>query len=252
MGLLPTAFAWSVVQSIAGYAEGFPPPAVAKGERFGSDEQCWLCGGPTHGVGWPWKTAITPTFTNHNNAAALASRTLCQPCVAMQSKETWEAYVAARPDAGLKTGHAVSWRCYSHAFHQHGHECPSRAAWREWLLDPPAPPFLFALAVSAQKHIIFRAPVAHDRTLYPVQLEEDTVWIDGREFATCLHAFEVLYGLGFSKDQILSGHYHPAQAIKVGVRRLRAADEPLQWFRARRPGYMRIAHCCARRPEGHE
>lgn len=246
---LPTHFAWGVVADICGYGDGFQPPEPKKGELYGPDELCWLCGGPTHGVGWPWKRAIKPTFTNHNNASCLTSQTICQPCVAMQSKETWEAYVAARPELGLKTGHALSWRSYSHAFSAAGHTCPMRTAWRDWVLDPPEPPFLFVIATSGQKHILFRATVANSRDSFPVQLEEETLWVNREDLAECVRAFERIYALGFSKDSILSGDYHPAQAMKVGVAELREADAAIRPWRERFEGYMRLAHFCAQRPE---
>lgn len=245
MNVLPTHFAWACV----GGGE-FLPPAPKRGERFGPDAVCWLCGGDTGGQGWPMDIAIKPTFTNYNNAAHLPSRTICQPCVAMQSKEAWEAYVAAHPEKGLKTGHAMSWRCYSHVFAAGLHDCPQRAGWRQWLLNPPAPPFMFVIATSGQKHLIFRAQVAHSREVFPVQFEEERVYVDRGKFAALLVDFERLYTMGFSKDQILSGEYHHGQLLKVGLRTWREAEEPMIEWRRREPGLMALAHFCGQKQEG--
>lgn len=238
----PTHFAWSAVAPMIGYT-GFPPP-----REYGKDELCWLCGGSTGGVGWPWNDAIKPTFTNHNRAAVLTSQTICQPCAAMQSKETWEAYVAARPNLSLKTGHAVSWRCYSHAFMERGHEVPMRTQWRDWLLDPPQPPFLFAISTSGQKHTIFRGRVAMDRELFPVQLEEELLWVHRQWLAQATEAVEALYRQGVSKQAIASGEYPHAKAKQIGLRRLRQLDEAVRPWR--NSHYMELAQLIATKEDG--
>jgi hypothetical protein len=240
--MTPTAFAWSVLDM-----GDYHPPVPRRGERYGPDGQCWLCGGPTGGVGWHFADAIPPTYTNHTLAACPTSRTVCQPCAAMGSKDTWEAYGRAHPEMGLKTGHAMSWRCYSQLFAApHHHECPTRARWREILLDPPAPPFLAVIAESGQKHLIFRASIAHSRDLFPVQFEERLIWLDLDSFRPCLAAFEALYNLGFSKDSILAGQYHHGQMLKVGLATWRKAEELFAPWR-RLPHLAQLAAFVAQR-----
>jgi CRISPR type IV-associated protein Csf1 len=241
--LSPTQWAWATLDR-----GDYPPPEPKRGPRYGPDPLCWLCGAPTHGVGWPRDLALPPTYTNHNSAKQPGSNTVCQPCVALGSKETWEAYVADHPEKGLKTGHAMSWRCYSHVFAEGLHECPTRARWREWLLEPPEPPFLFIVATSGQKHLIFRGKVGHSRDVYPVQFEEQSLFVERQTFARCLAAFEALYALGFSKDSILSGEYHHGQLLKVGLAAWRPLEAALAPWR-RRPGYLQLAHFVAQRPE---
>jgi hypothetical protein len=239
-GVLPaTHFAHRVLG-----APAFPPP-----RGVGRDAECWLCGGPTWGVGWPRADALPETFTNHNRAACPSSATVCQPCVFFGHKASWEAYTAAHPEMGLKTGHAMSWRCYSHAFSGAGHECPTRGRWRALLLDPPAAPFLFVVAESGQKHILFRARVAHDRDVFPVQVEEDLVVVERERFAACLAALEALSALGFSKDSIVSGRYHAGQLLKVGLAAWRAAEDAFAPWRRTSPGLVRLAAFCGHKPE---
>jgi len=233
----PTQFAWACLQ-----LGDYPPPApTRKGvARFGPDADCWLCGGPTHGVGWPWRLAITDTFTNHTLAKAPHSQTVCQPCAALASKQTWGPYVAAHPEKGLKTGHAVSWRNYSHVFAPGLHDCPTRAGWRHWLLNPPEPPFLFVISTSQKKHLIFRARVACSRDVYPLQFEEVALLVERAKFRECLAAFDRLFALGFSSDGIVTGRYHPAQLLKVGVATWREAERAIAPWRSRAPYYLEL------------
>lgn len=210
---------------------------------------CWLCGGATGGVGWRQRDAIPPTYTNHTLAVVPSSTAVCQPCAAMGSKETWGRYVAAHPDAGLKTGHAMSWRCYSHLFAETGHECPTRSRWRAILLDPPVPPFLAIMALSGQKHLIFRGQVAHSRDWFAVQLEEQRVWIERRRFAACLNDVEIVLNLGFSRDGILTGRYHPAQLLKIGPAVWRPLEQAIARWRYTAPALLGLAVHVAQREE---
>lgn len=238
-----TQFAWRALGDAA-----YPPPEPKCGPRYGPDVACCLCGGPTGNVGWH-RTALPPTYTNWNLCAVPASQTICQPCVALAGSDTWFDYVAAHPDAGLKASQPLSWRTYSHCFTATGHECPPRARWRDLLLEPPNPPFLFVITESGQKHLIFRAAVAYDRDTYPVQVEEDRLIVSRREFAECLAAFERLYALGFSKDSIRDVRYHPGQLAKVGHAAWRAAEQAFAPWRTRRQGLVRLAHFCAQKPQ---
>lgn len=240
-----THFAWGIL-GLGDYL----PPEPRRGERFGPDDRCWLCGGPTSGVGWPWQLAVAETFTNHTLAACPTSQTICQPCAAFASKATWERYAAERPELGLKTGHAMSWRCYSHLFvaPEH-HECPTRARWRELLLDPPEPPFLAIVAESGQKHLIFRGRIARSRDVFPVQFEERSIWLQRAVFADCLIALERLYTLGFSKDSILSGRYHQGQMHAVGLRTWRQAEEALAPYRHTHPLLLALVGFVAQKQE---
>lgn len=235
----PTAFAWEIVGG-----GPYPPPTPHP------DPVCWLCGGPTNGEGWPRRTTIPETFTNPTLARAPSSEAVCQPCVAMSSKTTWDRYVAAHPEMGLKTGYAVSWRSYSHVFSRSVYvSFKDHAEWRQWLLEPPEPPFLFIISTTGVKHLIFRGVIAHSRDRYPVVFGDHLIYVDRSQFEACLQAFEALCDMGFSRDAVLSGNYPYQQLFKVGVRSWNQAEKAFAPFRKAMPDLVMLAHRVARRKE---
>ncbi len=247
-----TQFAW-----VCADAGDYPPPAPKRGPRFGHDAQCWLCGGETHGVGWPRKLGLAVTFCDHNKAARLDSNTVCQACVATSSSDGWRQYVAAHPDRGLlswfpeKHGtmpRSFNWLYASHLFRPGYHETPDRSRWREILIDPPEPPFLAIMAINGKKQILFRGRISQSKSFW-VQADETRVLVHPSEFADCLSAFEALYNAGFSKDSIVSGRYHSGQMNKVGISDWRRLDLAIRPWREHHPGYLMLAHHCAQRAE---
>lgn len=244
-----TRFAWRCLGG-----EPWPPPVPKRGPQYGPDRTCWLCGGPTDGVGWPWQAIIAPTFTNHTLAKAPSSQSVCQPCAYFAGSESWynhaASHNAAHPERPpLKAVQPLSWRSYPQLFTAGGVAHPTRAAWRAVLLAPPAPPFLALIPTSGQKHLIFRATVSYSVDDFVVLLEEESLWIHRATFAALLGTFEAMYALGFSKASILSGDYHPAQLLKVGTAVWRPLDVVLRQLRRQLPGLMRLAEQVAQRPQ---
>ena len=247
----PTQFAWQCLAT-----DGLPHGlggAFVPDDAPANDPRCWLCGGETGGVGWP-RASLPATFTTPTLAAVPTSGTICQACMALASKATWEAYVvawnAAYPDATpLKTGHATSWRNYSHLFRPGYHECPTRARWRAILLEPPEPPFLAVIATSGQKHLLFRGQVATDRDWFPVQVEDERIWIEWAGFRQCLMQFEALLALGYSREEIVTGRYQVARVHKQGMAAWRAAETRFRPWREREPGWVQLAAHVAQREE---
>lgn len=84
---------------------------------------------------------------------------------------------------------------------------PTRELIREWLINPPTPPFTIAIAESGQKHILFLALEAQSRDVFPVQFELDTLYIKRKEFCLLLENYEALMLLGATKTEITSGQY---------------------------------------------
>jgi len=246
----PTHFACQCV----GITE-YPPPEPKRGAaRYGADAQCWLCGSETHGIGWPRSVAISETFTVPTLAAVPDSQTVCWQCAAMAHSETWAAYARRHPERGIKAGgdhRDLNWFCYSHAFAPSlgGAEHPRRERWRVLLVEPPEPPFLFSITTSGKKHHVFKGEVAYSRDCYPVQLDDERVFVHTGILADTFTAFEALYQAGFSKDEILSGKYAGYKILKLGFARWQALEAAITGCRSTVPGMMRLAAFCAQRVE---
>ena len=119
-------------------APDWGPPEPKRGERYGQDARCWLCGELAGERPWPRDTWLTPTFTNHTLASAPWSGTICQPCAYLGSGDAWRAYCAAHPERGLKSVPPLGWNSYSHVFGEGLHVTPRRNEWRSMLIDAPA------------------------------------------------------------------------------------------------------------------
>lgn len=90
----------------------------------------------------------------------------------------------------------------------------TRAQMRDWILNPPEPPFTIAISESGQKHLLPWAQEGLDRDFFPVQFELDSLWVSRAEFAGVLEHFEALMALDFSKTEILRGEYHSDRLMK--------------------------------------
>lgn len=214
---------------------------------------CWLCGGHIEdGTGWKIKKAILSTFTNHNQAKALTSSTVCFQCVTFSRVESWIKYVNSLETTSLKISKVTSWRSYSHVFSKHGHQCPTRKEWKDILLNPPDPPFLFVVAISGQKHLIFRSKISYNQNTFYVKFEDEDLVISKSEFTKCLVDFEAMYELGFSKISILKGDYNQAQIIKVGLNVWLEAENKIKIWRNSNQDIIRLVKFCAQKEKEDE
>ena len=228
----PTQFMWPVIKNYT----------AAPSFQF-----CWLCGGACDTHAMPLRCAIPDTFCLPEQAQQPNSDVVCYPCAALASKETFDAYAAERPEMGLKPGYATSWRNYSHVVFANQHYCPDRASWRAWLLEPPTPPFLFVMAVSSQKHLIYKSRVSGSREQYFVQMEDDLITVNRSDFHDCLAAFENLYNAGFSKIQIETANYNQKTIFQAGMVKWRELDQAIQLFRDQHPLLIQLASFVAQK-----
>ncbi len=92
-------------------------------------------------------------------------------------------------------------------------QVPKRTEVRDWLINPPKPPFTIAIAESGQKHILFLAQTGYDQENFPVQFEMDSLSINRANFVRLLDTYESLLALGFSKTELDSGEYRPDRIL---------------------------------------
>lgn len=187
---------------------------------------CYLCAKPGSNL-----LELSNSFTMHSSAKCPESKVMCDRCystISGSQKQLW--YFNPNKDKWSKLwGRSLS-RVYQgdkliaptiEGTYTEGKDTYhvvknllTRVEIREFLLNPPEPPFTIAIAESGQKHIIPWALEAQSKHLFPVQFELDTVYIDSR-FKNLLEAYEQLLGLGFSKSEIDTGDYRSDKLMKV-------------------------------------
>ncbi|TCO70256.1 hypothetical protein [Rhodovulum euryhalinum] len=240
------------VARVLGIVHEPPLPKKKNSSRYASGKTCWMCGGDTCGKGWPRSAALSGGFTGHDFALAMDSDAICQGCAAVLSGKAWQGMVAQK-GTDVKVWGGAGWNNYSHLIAEDGtYIVPKRKDIRRILLDPPYGKWVLAINSSGQKHTVFRAQVAASQTHFPVQFDEMTVWIHADRFRQCLADFEALCDLGFSKDSILSGEYHHAQMLKVGIKEWREAEQKIAPWRTSDPDMITIVHFCALGPSHFE
>ena len=175
------------------------------------DKTCWLCGGETGGKGLRTRKAIKPTFTDHSHARAQWSGSICPGCAFCLSVRELRNYSILATD---KISH------------------PTRAEWREILINPPAPPFVMCLAVSGQKHLTFKAPVNLDKHRFTVMLEERPIYVMPGRLRDCVEAVESLYAY-FNKEEILTGRYSQHKIKTCGMAKWEQLEARAEHWRGR-------------------
>ena len=103
------------------------------------------------------------------------------------------------------------------------------------------------MATSGKKQLIFKSRIAESDEAFPVQFEDETVVVRPDRFREALDVFETLYRLGFSKDSILTGHYHPKTLMDVGPVRWRAEESRAAPWRQQEPQLWTICHFVAQK-----
>lgn len=178
-----------------------------------SDKLCWLCGGKIDGLGMPVSKAIKPTFTDHPYARGHGSTSLCSGCAFCLSYRELRNYSILATKDGINH--------------------PSRAEWRDLLLNPPEPPFVICLAVSGQKHLSFKGIVSQNKEFFDVLLEEQVVSIVPNLLSCCLQAIEHMY-IYFTKDEIQTGNYSQNRIKEMGLDRWLEGEKQVSKWRKKR------------------
>jgi hypothetical protein len=211
-----------------------------------ADERCWLCGGPAFDP-TPRKEFVKPTFTDHDKVACPDSGVVCGACVFCHDEQselltklvgkwwlTAKEALTANPDRIARwqkknktdksptpeqikliwawDGWSIPQRMrnYSH-FVVGGEWMPlgkgDKSRMAELLTQGPE---LAVIALSGQKHLIFRAQPGW------WQVEEQSVLPFPDKLRELLGITEALYA-GFSKAEIESGDYKQYRIRKFGL-----------------------------------
>lgn len=171
--------------------------------REENNEQCWLCGGPAFDS-VPRKEFIKPTFTDHDKAACFGSDIVCGACVFCHDErnELLASLVGKEKPQRMRN--------YSH-FVCHGEWMPlskgDKSRMVELLTQEPE---LAVIALSGQKHLIFRAQPGW------WQIEEQSILPFPDKLQKLLGVVGLLYA-GFSKSEIQSGNYKQHRIRNFGL-----------------------------------
>jgi hypothetical protein len=187
---------------------------------------CYLCAKPGTNP-----LELSNTFTMHSSAKCPDSKMMCDRCystISGDQKQLWYwndgkgkwSKLWGRSLSRVYQGDRLIAPIIEGTYTEGKDTFPvvknllTRVEIREFLLNPPEPPFTIAIAESGQKHIIPWALKAQDKSFFPVLFELDTVYIDHR-FREYLQVYEQLLSLGFSKSEIDSGDYRSDRLMKV-------------------------------------
>lgn len=203
---------------------------------------CYLCGKPASKP-----LELASTFTSHSSCKVPKSDKMCDRChstIAGEQKQMWYW------NEGKGKWSKLFGRSLSRIYQGETLIAPTvegdkeglpivknlltRADIRSFLVNPPEPPFTLAIAETGQKHILPWAQEAESKTLFPVQFELDTLYLNHADFLKLLNNYEFLMGLGFSKTEIDSGDYRSDRLMKVMGDEFFAREEVIALHRGSR------------------
>lgn len=204
---------------------------------------CYICGAENA----TQPIALKDSFTAHTRCKCPQSKNLCQrcyDCIEGSYKQCWY-YHPTKEKWSKLWGRNWSWLicendslCRPHFAPSSQNDgllevkhLPTRKEIREWLINPPKPPFIICLAVSGQKHTYPFSVESSNRDLFPVLLEEDLIYCNRSEFTTLLDKFELLIKMGFSKTEIVSGNYHAQRLLKIDFSEFQLLENIISVYR---------------------
>lgn len=225
-----------------------PSPDKKGTTHYGSSDLCWMCGSHTHGTAWRKHDVLSDNYTNTAEAIVQDSDSICVECATLMYSKAFHGVVAKR-GIDIKIWPNAGWHSYSHfACEPDIFECPKPSRVREILLNPPSLKFALGINASGQKHTIVRTQVAHNGKFFPVHFDDQTFIVDHSMFVKILSVVEELSELGISKDQTLTGQYHPESIRRAGLSSWRVLEERMKQYRAEYPQLVSLAHFCGRSP----
>jgi hypothetical protein len=212
------------------------------------DKSCAVCNGQlTHG-GIEFKKLFgTSTFNLNHEFKNMGASHVCSHCAVFFKRELWQEYCerngldAYFPAVEGKERTLANWFFFSHYFAENDHRIvKNRQDWREYLTNPPEPPFCFVISTICKKHLIFKSEMAYNRENYPIRFEDKIIYIDRELFKTCLEHFEGLYQMGLNKSSIRTGDYNSSALLKVDKAAFFEHENVIKQVRVKNAGYLAV------------
>lgn len=141
------------------------------------NQKCYYCGSPCNEE-FESKNYVKKTFTNRDIVAYPGSKFVCGGCVSsFEEKRTITLIDGEQREQQRVRGY--SWILTKDmaiaAAKKH------IALLRDTILNPPDPPFGIVIAVSGQKHLLFRSCLAYSRSVFPVSFEDKIILVNPDE-----------------------------------------------------------------------
>lgn len=153
-------------------------PQFFRGEIEQGSCRCAYCGGRCDDSA-PASKFVLPSFTARDSLSG--GTHVCFGCRLAMDERADVTLIDGESRAAQKT------RLYSWFVPRPGERIAATKTHREQLaaivLDPPEPPFLLSIALSGQRHVLYRSRVALDRREYPINLEGEPIYVTRQAIA---------------------------------------------------------------------
>lgn len=146
---------------------------------------CYLCGEFVE-YGIPKKKLLPSTFNDHDKAKEPSSDYVCDACSFM---------ILTNP----KRRQAIRW--FNYVASDKLVIC-NRKQLREFLLNPPKPPFIICITLSQKKHLLWYLKTSYSQDIYFVTMETETIQVNAKLLIEMIAFVENLYSKGITKEQI--------------------------------------------------
>ena len=212
------------------------------------NDHCAVCNDDLKEGGIAFKKLFTTsTFNLNHEFKNMGATHVCSACAVFFSRDNWVAYCERNhkdpyfPEVAGKARSIANWFFFSHYFAKNDHRIvKTRQEWREYLTNPPEPPFCFVISTICKKHLIFKSEMAYNRDEYPIRFEDKMVYINREEFSALLEHFEALYQLGLNKSSIRTGEYNSSALLKIDMTQFWPHENEIKPFRTNNAGYLAI------------
>ena len=179
------------------------------------DSTCAFCGMRSQHC-FPIKDILSANFNDHKYMRHDTDH-VCDHC-------------ASCLDSKTLNGKAL--RNYSVIATESGITSLARNSIHRYIIEPPAPPFVFMVTFTHKKHIFFHARVNYAKTRFQVATDRIDIEIDPIQFKERYNICSRLYDASFSKAEIASNRYRKWNKIeKFGAAQFSELNKQIDVYR---------------------